>query len=184
MESAIFRSSVMYQEFVLDQGPQLLGDLLTARGAVAWNLAHEARDRTHLLHQILHDGLRNLFDRYLREGHGSAAAPNASPSPSYPATRERTQETDGLSHRADRESTVDAASIGGHFGAMNLDVISEHSHSLHSFNTNTYSTTTERSDNFMLGVGPMLQGVIDEGYAHIVMNGQQEGYQPWMNHGP
>ncbi|KAK0639446.1 hypothetical protein B0T16DRAFT_395178 [Cercophora newfieldiana] len=186
MDSAIFRSSVMYQEFVLDQGPQLIGDLLTARGALAWNLQHEERDRTQFLHQILHDGLRNLFDRYLREGHGGAvslgaAAINATTSPSYAAAHERAQESEGLSHRADRESTVDAASISGHFTGMNLDVISEHSHSLNSFNT--YSTTTERSDNYMLGMNNLLQDVIDEGYAHIVVSGHQsEGY-PWMGQG-
>jgi hypothetical protein len=191
MDSAFFRSSVMYQEFVLDQGPRLLGDLLTARGAVAWDLAHEERDRTHLLHQVLHDGLRNLFDRYLHEGHGSASALAgtalaATASPSYPSTRERTQESDGLHPRADRESTVDGTSATTGFG-MNLDVISEHSHSLHSFNTNTYSTTTERSDYMIgglnAGINSLLQDVMDDGYAHVVVNPQMEGYNHWMPHG-
>jgi hypothetical protein len=193
MDSAFFRSSVMYQEFVLDQGPRLLGDMLTARGAVAWDLAHEERDREQLLHQVLHDGLRNLFDRYLHEGHGSASALAgsalaATASPSYPSTRERTQEADGLRPRADRESAVDASTSATAGFGMSLDVISEHSHSLHSFNTNTYSTTTERSDYMIgglnAGINSLLQDVMDDGYAHVVVNNpQMDGYQHWMPHG-
>jgi len=146
----------MYQQFVLEQGPQLIGDLLTSRGTVTWNIPHENRDRNALLQQILHDGLRTLFDRYLHEGHGASTD-----SPPYPANRERTQDSD-ISRRAERETTLEAGSVP--YSAM--DVISEHSHSLHSY---TYSTTTERSDNayVMSGLNAILHDVTEGGYAHV-----------------
>lgn len=65
VDRELLQDITLYQEFLTSNGPQILSDLLTRRGAIAWNLPNGQRDLVTFQRTVFEEGLREIFDQWV-----------------------------------------------------------------------------------------------------------------------
>ncbi|KAH8649069.1 hypothetical protein BX600DRAFT_109902 [Xylariales sp. PMI_506] len=68
VDTTLLQNVVNYQSFVRTDGPRIIRDILSARGAVEWNLPNEAADREAFQFRMLEEGIQEIFNQWTRRG--------------------------------------------------------------------------------------------------------------------
>ncbi|KAH8753536.1 hypothetical protein F5883DRAFT_384699, partial [Diaporthe sp. PMI_573] len=78
IDRELLQDITLYQDFLTSNGPRILSDVLTQRGAITWNLPNEERDLAAFQQTVFEEGLRVIFDRWVARRPSSREDPNIS----------------------------------------------------------------------------------------------------------
>lgn len=65
IDNELLQDITLYQDFLTSNGPRILSDVLTRRGAITWNLPNEERDLTAFQQTVFEEGLRQIFEQWV-----------------------------------------------------------------------------------------------------------------------
>lgn len=65
IDRELFQDITLYQDFLMTNGPRILSDVLTRRGAIIWNLPNEERDLSAFQQTVLEEGLHVIFNQWV-----------------------------------------------------------------------------------------------------------------------
>lgn len=107
IDRELLQDITLYQDFLTSNGPRILSEVLTRRGAITWNLPNEERDLAAFQQTVFEEGLHVIFNQWVaRRGSTSTEDQNISSSSGSPG-----QDTPvSSSHSTER---VGSASIHG-----------------------------------------------------------------------
>lgn len=65
IDNELLQDITLYQGFLTSNGPRILSDVLTRRGAITWNLPNDERDLTAFQQTVFEEGLRQIFEQWV-----------------------------------------------------------------------------------------------------------------------
>ncbi|OBR12200.1 Het and ankyrin domain protein [Colletotrichum higginsianum IMI 349063] len=132
IDASLMASAMAYQEFVTARGLEILHNVLTASGAISWNVP-PGQDLETFQRQILGEGLAAISDEWAREG---AISPQAAAEAAHSAEGDPlgVMSSGSISQHHGSAMDADAASSSSVLQASSLSSIagsSEYAHSYH-----------------------------------------------------
>nr|XP_036577375.1 uncharacterized protein CTRU02_12608 [Colletotrichum truncatum]KAF6784346.1 hypothetical protein CTRU02_12608 [Colletotrichum truncatum] len=79
IDNDLLQDITLYQDYLSTNGPTILSEILTSRGAVTWNLPNEEQDLAAFQRSIFEEGLREIFQRWASQNGISLAQETTQP---------------------------------------------------------------------------------------------------------
>jgi len=167
MHEALFKGATDYHQFLEEQGPQILGDMLTSRG---YSIPLEERDLEAFLQGIFKEGIRLMFHQWAHQGQASASASESHPTTATEPTTQGSSEVDYGSPTSFSPKPASHTIQGPPHTPHLAQFSSPHS----DFDYTAYANdqTINTSDSFVMG---NIEAIFDLNIRHVDNNQMMRG---------